>query len=69
MSLKTPIYLDNHATTQCDPRVVEAMMPYLTGTFGNAHNFTKTLGMRGDEAVNRLETLLRVSQLEHVKNC
>jgi cysteine desulfurase len=34
--MRLPVYLDNHATTPLDPRVLEAMMPFLTGQFGNA---------------------------------
>ena len=47
-----PIYLDHHATTPCDPRVVEAMLPYFTELFGNAASLTHEQGRR---AANALE--------------
>jgi len=41
---RTPVYLDNHATTRVDPRVVEAMLPVFTESFGNAGSTTHAYG-------------------------
>ena len=48
-----PIYMDYHATTPVDPRVVEAMLPYFTETFGNAASVDHLYGHSAQEAVER----------------
>ena len=51
-----PVYLDNQATTPCDPRVVQAMLPWFSESFGNPHSAEHVLGRQAEAAVEAART-------------
>ena len=46
-----PVYLDNQATTRCDPRVVQAMLPFFSEDYGNPHSVEHAMGQNAEAAV------------------
>ena len=54
--LQLPVYLDHHATTPLDPRVLDAMLPYFTERFGNPHSAQHAYGWAAEHAVERART-------------
>ncbi len=68
--MKTPIYMDNHATTPVDPRVVAAMLPYFTERFGNASSRNHAFGWESEAAVDaargKLATLIHAASPKEI---
>ena len=52
------VYMDNHATTRVDPRVVDAMLPLFDANFGNAHSTSHAAGWQAKDAVDQARELI-----------
>lgn len=63
MEIKRPVYMDSHATTPVDPRVLESMLPFFSETFGNAGSIDHAYGAVAAEAVKKAR-----EQCAHILN-
>ena len=63
MEIKRPVYMDSHATTPVDPRVLEAMLPFFSETFGNAGSIDHVYGAVAANAVKKAR-----EQCAHILN-
>ncbi len=63
MEIKRPVYMDSHATTPVDPRVLEVMLPFFSETFGNAGSIDHIYGAVAADAVKKAR-----EQCAHILN-
>ena len=67
--MKLPIYLDYSATTPCDPRVVEKLVPYLHDHFGNPASHSHSYGWEAEKAVEEGRTQIAADRRGSARNC